>query len=884
MKPEPVATYRIQLRADFGFQQAADIVAYLSELGVSHLYTSPYLQAAAGSTHGYDIVDPSRVNEELGGKEPHAQLCETLLGESMGHMIDVVPNHMAIADKQNPWWWDVLENGPSSRYAVYFDVDWEASEERWPNKVLLPVLGDHYGRILEDGQFRLSHKAGVFVLEYYEHLFPVDPSSLGGLLERAAEECGSKTLAFLAAGHHRLDRPTITAREPAERRHRDKEVLLKLLVRLCSEEPEVEAAIQKEIDRLNGDPDAMDELIDLQNYRLAFWRTASRDLGYRRFFDIKDLAGLRVENMEVFRATHKLPIKWVQMGWVDALRIDHPDGLRDPSEYFNRLRRACPSAWIVAEKILEGDEELHTDWPIAGTTGYEFLNLVDGLFIDPKGEADLTRVYEDFAGKQKPYDELVRECKQLVLTKLLGSEINRLTSLFVDICEQHRRHRDYTRHEMREVLCETAVCFPVYRTYVSASASNNTVNPEDEKYIDEAVTRAMVHRSDLDGELFKFLRELLLLRVNGSLENELAMRFQQLTGPAMAKGVEDTALYRFCRLTSLNEVGGDPGRFGISPQKFTEHCVKSQTTRPFQMLTTTTHDTKRSEDVRARLALLSEIPLRWEERVNRWKKHNEKYRSDEIPDRNTEYLLYQTLVGAWPIDLRRISDYMLKAVREAKQHTTWTQQNKDYEEKLSSFIASVMSDETFSHDLKDFTGDLVTPGRINSLSQALIKLTSPGIPDIYQGCDLWDLSLVDPDNRRPVDFDLRRRLLHESTLLSAEEIMARMEEGMPKLWLTRQALHLRRQHPSLFCGEGVHQPLPVRGSKAEHLVAFSRGEEVITLAPRLVIGLHDDWDNTEVELPNGPWKNILTGDDEIKGGFASLKRILSRFPVGLLVK
>jgi (1->4)-alpha-D-glucan 1-alpha-D-glucosylmutase len=869
------------LRPGFGFAQAAELVSYLADLGISHLYASPYLQAVAGSTHGYDVVDPSRVNEELGGKAAHADLCRTLRATGLGQLIDIVPNHMAIAGRQNPWWWDVLENGPSSRYATYFDVDWEASEERWPNKVLLPVLGDHYGRILEDEKLQLSHEKGVFILRYEDHIFPVDPSSLVRLLGRAAESCGSELLAFLAESHARLPRPTVTARQAVERRHRDKAVLLDLLTRLCQDDPEVNQAIDAEVARLNADPDVLDRLIDQQNYRLAFWRTASRDLGYRRFFDIKDLAGLRVEDMEVFRALHALPITWVQMGWVDGLRIDHPDGLRDPGEYFHRLREACPDAWIIAEKILEPEEKLPSEWPIAGTTGYDFLNLADGLFIDAQGEGPLTAFYEDFTGEETDFPIVVQTCKRLVLNELLGSELNRLASLFVDICERHRRHRDYTRYELREALLETAASFPVYRSYVSAST--RVVSREDETYVSQAIESAMAERPDLDPNLFGFLKDLLLLRVGGPQEGELAMRFQQLTAPAMAKGVEDTALYRFHRLVALNEVGGDPGRFGIAPKKFHSTCSDALAEHPRSLLASTTHDTKRSKDVRARLALLSEIPEPWGHAVRKWADHNARHRRGEVPDRNTEYLFYQTLVGAWPIDLERMTAYMEKAVREAKVHTSWTKQDEAYERGLRDFIQGVMKDDVFRAHLEGFVGELVIPGRINSLAQTLIKLTAPGVPDIYQGSELWDLSLVDPDNRRPVDFSLRRRLLDELKGLSPEEILARSDEGLPKLWLIRQALHLRRRRPELFGPEGSYQPLSGRGPKADHLIAFVRGKGAISITPRLVMGLNGDWAGTALELPEGHWHNLLSGD-KFAGGMVEIQEILTRFPVALLAR
>lgn len=881
MHPEPVATYRLQLRPGFGFDRAAEVVDYLSEIGISHLYTSPYLQAAAGSTHGYDVVDPGRVNEELGGAQAHARMCRRLTSAGLGHLIDIVPNHMAIAGRQNPWWWDVLENGPSSHYAAYFDVDWESSGERWPDKVLLPVLADHYGRILEDGQFRLSYEDESFILHYQEHIFPVDPSSLVDLLSRAAASCGSDLLAFIAESHARLPRPTVTARQEIKRRHRDKAVLAGLLAKLYRREPGARAAIDTEIEQINRNPDVMDALIDQQNYRPAFWRTASRDLGYRRFFDIKDLVGLRVEDPEVFLASHALPVGWVKKGWVHGLRIDHPDGLRDPAQYFARLREFCPDIWIVAEKILEPGERLPAQWPIAGTTGYEFLNLAGGLFIDPNGEDYLTRTYKEFTGEGSDWQELVHACKRHVLTELLGSELTRLTSLFVAICEKHRRHRDYTRHELYEALLETAVCFPVYRSYVSAR--KNAVSPQDEEHIARATESAEARQAELDPELFRFLKDLLELQVTGTLENELAMRFQQLTGPAMAKGVEDTAMYRFHRLTALNEVGGDPSRFGVYLEQFHENCAAAQGERPLALLASTTHDTKRSEDVRARLAVLSEIPERWGDAVIKWSKNNEQYRRGDIPERNTEYLFYQTLVGAWPIDEQRMAAYMEKAVREAKINTSWIMQDQDYERGLEGFIKAVLKDESFCAQIQGFVADILTPGRINSLAQTLIKLTAPGVPDIYQGCELWDLSLVDPDNRRVVDFTLRRRLLGELEGLCPEDIMAGMDQGLPKLWVILQALHLRRSRPELFGPQGSYRALYARGMKAGHAVAFVRGEGAVCVVPRLVISLDGDWADTQLELPPGHWRNVLTGEDAA-GGPILLSEILGRFPVGLFEK
>ncbi|HYO12129.1 MAG TPA: malto-oligosyltrehalose synthase [Thermoanaerobaculia bacterium] len=880
MPQYPLSTYRIQFRPEFGFAEAADLADYLATLGISHLYSSPYLQAARGSTHGYDVIDPTRVNEELGGAEAHERFCRTLGENGLGQVLDVVPNHMAITERRNVWWWDVLENGPASRYATYFDVDWEGPQERQRNTVLLPILGDHYGRVLEAGEFRLVRRGGRFEIHYYDHRMPVAPRSLDTLLAEAARRCGSPDLAFIADALGLLPISTATDRESILRRHRGKEVLAGQLARLCEEQPEVAAAVDAVVEEINADPDRLDELLQRQNYRVAFWRTAGRELDYRRFFDIQTLVGLRAEDERVFADTHGLILDWLRRGLLDGLRIDHPDGLRDPKQYFERLRAAAPEAWLVVEKILEPGEPLPDDWPVDGTTGYDFLNRVGGLFVDPAGEEPLTRIYEELTGETTGWEEMVREKKLLVLNELLASDVNRLAEVFLQVCERHRRHRDYTRFELRQAVREVVACFPVYRTYVRAEAGE--VSEQDVHHVEEAMEKAKALRPDLAPDLFDFFRDLLLLRVRGEVESELVMRFQQLTGPAMAKGVEDTSFYNYNRLTSLNEVGGSPGCFGISVEDFHRDNAEAQARWPAAMLATSTHDTKRSEDVRVRLSLLSEIPERWGEAVRRWMSHNERHRSGGSPDRNAEYLLYQTLVGAWPISAERAVAYMEKAAREAKVHTSWTRQDPAYEAALKGFVEGVLADRDFVADLEGFVTPLIEPGRLSSLSQVLLKLAAPGVPDTYQGTELWDLSLVDPDNRRPVDYDLRRRLVRELEAgMTPEQILARMDEGLPKLWVIRQALHLRRRHPELFGPESDYRPLQAWGEKAAHVVAFGRGEGFIAVAPRLVIGLGGDWGDTVLPLPEGRWHNELTGE-EIEGGERCLPGLLARFPVALL--
>ena len=897
--PSPRSTYRVQLRPDFGFAAAAEIAGYLAELGISHLYTSPSLQAVQGSTHGYDVIDPTRVNEELGGAAGHEILVQALREHGLGRVLDVVPNHMAIdsngGEGRNGWWWDVLENGPASRWARYFDVDWDPPQSRLRNMVLLPILGDHYGRILEAGELKLVRCAGKFAIRYHEHWMPVAPRSLDLLLADAAGRCNSAELAFLADAFGGLPLATDVDKESTARRHRDKEILASHLARLCAEQPDVASAVDAVVEETNADPDRLHALLERQNYRPAYWRTAGQELDYRRFFDVHSLVGLCIEDPRVFSEVHSLVLAWVRRGEIDGLRIDHPDGLRDPGQYFEKLRKAAPEAWIVAEKILEPGEALPDDWPVDGTTGYDFANRVGGLFVDPRGEEPLSELLSALTGESTEWADLVRGKKLQVLSELLASDVNRLAEVFLQVCERHRRYRDFTRFELRQILREVAACFPVYRTYVQVSTG--TVRASDTRYVEEAIAAAREHRPDLPADLFDFFRDLLLLRVGP--EEELVMRFQQLTGPAMAKGVEDTAFYHANRLVSLNEVGGDPGRFGVSVEEFHHGNAAAQERWPLTMTAVSTHDTKRSDDVRLRLHLLSEIPGLWSTAVRRWIAHNERYRtggaSDRIPDRKTEYLLYQTLVGAWPLSPERALAYMEKAAREAKAFTAWTRVDAAWEDGLRSFIERVLADEEFLADLESFVKPLIAPGRISSLAQTLIRLTAPGVPDTYQGSELWDLSLVDPDNRRPVDYELRRRLLAELKAgLPPEQLLARLgdpaEAGSPKLWVLHRALDLRRRLPAAFGPEGDYQPLRAQGERAAHVVAFARGGgggEAVTVAPRLVIGLgggpRAEWKDTALELPEGAWRDELTGET-IEGGEVRLGDLLSRFPVALLVR
>ena len=536
----PRATYRVQLRPGWGFDEAAELVPYVEALGVSHLYVSPVLQAAPGSTHGYDVVDPTRVSAELGGSGGFAKLCHALSERGLGLVLDVVPNHMAVGSEHNRWWWDVLENGPSSQYADYFDVEWVPPDVRSDNRILLPILGDQYGRVLEAGELAVAREEQGFVIRYHDHTLPVAPRSLGGILSSAAERASSDELGFVAAAFLALPLPTATDRVSTRRRHRDKEVLARQLGRLLHDDEAIAGAVDTTLAETNADPDALDAFLQQQNYRLAFWRTAGRELGYRRFFDINGLAGIRADDEAVFADTHPLIVDWARRGLVSGLRVDHPDGIRDPEAYLRRLRDAVgPDTWIVVEKILHRGEELSESWPVQGTTGYDFAALVGGLFVDAAAEQAFTELYTELTGEPTDLADVVRDKKHLVMRDMLGSEVNRVTELMLDVCERHRRHRDYTRDELRAALRELVACFPVYRSYVRAEAG--TLTDQDRRWITEAIATARQNRPELDPELFAFLEDLMLLRVRGEVESDFVMRLQQVTGAVMAKGVEDTA-------------------------------------------------------------------------------------------------------------------------------------------------------------------------------------------------------------------------------------------------------------------------------------------------------------------------------------------------------
>jgi (1->4)-alpha-D-glucan 1-alpha-D-glucosylmutase len=886
----PISTYRLQLHKEFTFEDASAVASYLYDLGVSHVYSSPYLQAQAGSTHGYDVVDHHHVNEELGGVEGHERFCKVLTENGLRQILDIVPNHMSIGSR-NRLWWDVLENGAASRYASFFDIDWQSNEERLRDKVIMPVLADQYGRVLEAGGITVVYEPSEFFVEAAGERFPVDPTSLPMLLTTAAQYAGSNALSFLAASFARLPSPSFEDRSMVLARHRDKTVISQLLTRLCSEQSALSEAISRAVRELNADFDALHNFLNGQNYRLSYWKTSDQQLGYRRFFDVNSLIGLRMERQHVFEETHALVLDWLRRGVLDGVRVDHADGLRDPLEYFRRLRDGAPDSWIVAEKILAPGEFIRAGrravWPIEGTSGYDFLNATLRMLVRTAGMSELSKIYAEFTGQSASFSDIGHEKKVTVGQEGLGSDVNRLTSLFVNICETHRNQRDYTRAEIRRAIREIAASFSVYRTYVIPQRSE--IAAEDRKIIARAIHGAKSARPDIDAGLFDFLERVLTLQVTGTLETEFVLRFQQFTPAIMAKGVEDTAFYCFNRLVALCEVGGDPSSNGSSLEEFHAYQQKMQNSSPTTMTVLSTHDTKRSDDVRARLAVLSEMPHQFADVIVAWAKHNEQYKTSVggqmLPDRNSEYFLYQTLIGAWPLEVERAKSYMQKAMREAKQQTSWMANNRAYEDALNHFIESILDDREFTASLEDFVNRVITPGRINSLTQTLLKNIGPGVPDHYQGSELWDLSLVDPDNRRPVDYELRARLLHEMKTLSAQEILERMNEGMPKLHVVHQSLRLRREHPEWFGAGSDYTALHAAGAKATHVVAFLRGSKVAAVCPRHVHTLGGDWADTSIHLPCGVWHNCLTGGsiEQLSEDPITIRTLLGEFPVALLI-
>jgi len=923
----PRATYRLQLGPGLTFDDATALLDYLQALGVSDCYTSPFLETATRGSHGYDVSDHNRFREELGGEAAFARFAAALRERDMGLLVDVVPNHMGIAQNRNAWWYDVLENGAASPYASHFDIDWQPVKAELADKVLLPILGQQYGVALDKGELRLALEDGRFVVRYYETALPISPRSygriLGHRLDALSAELGGEhpdvvRLKSLVTWFATL--PPRTERDPERlaARRREKDLGSDRLLALLAESSPIRAFVEENIRLFNGTPgeprsmDLLDSLLADQAYRVAYWRVAGEEINYRRFFDINDLAAIRMEDPEVFEAAHRLIFRLVRDGVVTGLRIDHPDGLYDPAEYFRRLQHgAGGDFYVVAEKILAPGEQMPDSWEMAGTTGYEFLNLLNGIFVDRANARAMEQVYARLIKTRPGFVEIVHECKRLITETSMASELNVLGHRLDTISEKHRSSRDFTLGSLTRALRETIVGFPVYRTYV-----DGTVTARDRDYIARAIAHAR-RRATTDSTVYDWLQDVLTLQTPEWASEadvrewlDFVMRFQQITGPVTAKGFEDTALYRFNRLVSLNEVGGDPSRFGVTLAEFhAENAARLRRT-PHTLSATATHDTKRGEDVRARINVLSEIPVEWRRRLAVWQRLNRRHRTmidgAAVPGANTEYLIYQTLVGAWPIDAERLTAYLEKAVREAKSHTSWINPNPPYDAALARFAEAILDPQrskAFLDDFIAFQARVAPFGVLNSLAQTLIKITAPGVPDFYQGTELWDLSLVDPDNRRPVDWKLRRRLLEEMAHAVAttpdraglaRELFARPADGRVKMFLIREALGLRRARPALFAA-GAYRPLEVRGALAEHVCAFARVADdaaAVTVVPRLLARRGGEaaplgpeyWQDTALDLPadvGRRLRDVLTGA-EVAGDTLPLGQVLAHFPVALL--
>jgi (1->4)-alpha-D-glucan 1-alpha-D-glucosylmutase len=979
----PSATYRLQFNAQFTFDDAREIVPYLNDLGITDVYASSYVQAKQGSVHGYDVVNQTILNREIGDETSHQALITELSRFGMGHILDFVPNHMCIESNENIWWIDVLENGQSSPYAHFFDIDWAPVKKELTGKVLLPFLGDQYGIVLEKGGLHLTFRDGAFFIDVPPVLIPVEPKSylqiLGhrqeSLQDVLSEEAPPRLelLSIMTALQHL---PLHTEEDPEKKgeRHREKEIIKKRLAALCQESPEIAAFIEENVSIFNGtkgDPgsfDLLDGLLRYQVYRLSYWRVATEEINYRRFFDINGLAAIRMEDRAVFDQTHQLLFRLIRQGKVTGIRIDHVDGLYDPLSYLQALQESCylqlrlgregeppgppeekeqafqrwceeyrqelerdpgyKPFYIVVEKILLKGEQLPEQWPAYGTTGYEFTNSLNGIFVDTQNSKQFDALYSRTVREKNDFMEVVYEKKKLVMQVSMSGEGGMLAHQLDNISEEDRLTRDFTLNSLARAIGEVIACFPVYRTY----ANSATLRDKDVQYIEAAVARAKRKNPAVNASVFDFVKDVLLLRSPETAKEKdrqawlnFAMRFQQITGPVTAKGLEDTAFYVYNRLLSLNEVGGMPSRFGITRETFHGQNLERLKTFPHSMIATATHDSKRGEDVRTRIDALSEMPDEWQRALSRWRRLNRGKRStlegQPVPDRNEEYFIYQTLLGAWPHEeldrergesfRSRIRDYAIKAIREAKVNTSWVSPNGPYEEGVLAFVDRILDNggNPFLKDFLPFQRRIARCGVFSSLSQALLKMSSPGVPDFYQGSELWELSLVDPDNRHPVDYAVRRELLQSLKSREAEvgaqalfrELLESPGDGRVKLYLVYRVLNYRRANRAAFDG-GEYVKLQLAGERSRHLIAFERcaeGRSLIVAAPRLVATLipeaessplgEEAWLDTVLQLPEGPrrFRNVV--NDEIveaverDGGWViPVAALFAEAPVALL--
>ncbi|MFL6538140.1 MAG: malto-oligosyltrehalose synthase [Chthoniobacterales bacterium] len=902
----PTATYRLQFNRQFTFADARAITPYLHALGISDAYASPYFQARAESLHGYDITDHNKLNPAIGSREEYDAWVAELHARRMGQVLDFVPNHMGIGEPLNTWWQDVLENGPSSAFADFFDIDWHPIKSELHDKVLIPTLGDQYGRVLERGELKVRYDAGTFYLCYYQHEFPIAPGTYRFILDRALEilepdkekDYYAELQSIRTALEYLPKRTEIDPERIAER-GREKEIIKRRLDRRCQEAPQVLHAIEQALEQINGIPgeprsfDALDELLNAQAYRLSFWRVAAEEINYRRFFDVNDLAAIRMELPEVFDATHTLLLELVAARAVTGVRIDHPDGLYLPGEYFRKLQHRCAEAlgielpkdgraiYMIVEKILTGRERLPKEWPVHGTTGYDFATLLTQLLVDGSSEQAITKTYRRFIGHSMHFGHLAYAKKRLITRLSLANDVAVLGSMLDRLSETNRWFRDFTLQQLQIAVRETIACFPVYRTYVGPG---EPVREEDRAVIERAISTAKRRNPGIEESVFNYLRDILQLKFPENFDEEaraahthFVLKFQQATGPITAKGIEDTTFYVYNRLAALNEVGGEPQQFGCSIDDFHQENAERLANWPATLLATSTHDTKRSEDVRARMLAISELSDVWRTSVLRWRTLNRRAKKTvddaEAPDANEEYLFYQTLLGTWPVDssgkpeqtaspefIQRIQEYMGKALKEAKINTSWVQPREPWDNAMRDFIATTLEASPrnrFLPALFPLAEEIARLGAINSLSQLVLKLTVPGVPDVYQGNELWDFSLVDPDNRRPVDYSHRQQMLASLGNTQPHELLEHWPDGRIKLLATTRLLTFRREHADLF-RRGTYTPLQTLGTFADSCIAFARereGESLVVIVPRLTarVGfppVAEKWQDTAVQLPN----------------------------------
>ena len=901
----PSATYRIQFNASFTFENARAIAAYLADLGISDIYASPILKARKGSAHGYDVVDASALNPELGTDDDFNALHAELQQRRLGFLLDIVPNHMA-ASPENAWWISVLENGPHSRFLHYFDIDWSSvtAHGRTANRVLLPILGRPYGEAVEAQEIKLGFDRDGFFFQYYEHRLPLAPESYRLVLRECVDSLPTEgvgvELRELVAGDDTVP---------------NSKFLKSTIWRIYEQDEQFRGALENAIETFNGVAgdeesfNALDALLDAQWYRLAYWRIASEKINYRRFFDVTDLVGVRVENPEVFEARNRRTLELIAEGKVTGLRIDHIDGLFDPIGHMKKLQLRLADAgadahakhfYVVVEKILAKDEELPADFPVSGTTGYDFLDTLNTVFLDDAGVAQLTSFYREFTGVTKSFDDLVYERKKQVIHELFSGEMRALGKQISKLSMHDRNGRDFAPTDLLAALTEITACMPVYRTYIR----EGEISDADRRYIGDAVAEARRRaESSVDERIFTFIERVLLVDPPSYVATEreqwlaFVLRWQQFTGRVMAKGVEDTAFYNFNRLISMNEVGGEPGRDapfdGLAELHRRNEAMARQW--PHTLNATSTHDTKRSEDVRARINVLSELAGEWQEQVRRWSEVTKKHRRDGVPAPNEELLVYQSLIGMWPLDEEeqttvadRLKQYLEKAAREAKTHTSWIAPNAEYEGALLAFAEVVVNDEEFRAAFSEFQKRVAFYGFLNSIAQVVLKIASPGVPDFYQGTELWDFSLVDPDNRRPVDYDSRRAMLKKlasAKTLDLSTMLRRWRDARVKLYVTWKALELRARRAELF-RDGSYAAIDA----GPNAVAFARGEELIVAVPRLVTKLVEPgtcplgevWGDRVIAVPAGAtWRNVFTGET-LSGDSLRLAEVFATFPVAML--